>query len=352
MDPQTFNWLDYRHLAKAVTRDFYKKQEPGRFGYEELLSVAETELAMSPNADYAREAIHGALVDYVVDTINIVRPVEMTEGIEQFTAAVEAARNTTSILHTEATSTKAPESQGSARNCAAETRGPPLRRVREAKGGRPRIHAPHGLSHHERNLLTESFNYMQQWGPGVFISIEAGRSRDAERIVRGLTRRIRSDIAQCQRRAGMQRVLSITVFEALGRDKQPKFGAHIVAVMPNATARDRLIERLNGSTAYGKNSATVLAKPVTNWRGLPGYLLKEATPQAWHGAGKSFRRLGGSIPLGDLGGNRVILSNDLRDALLRAGRIEPSQRTYAKRLPKTPKLSAKTKVRLELAGAA
>jgi hypothetical protein len=32
----------------------------------------------------------------------------------------------------------------------------------------------------------------------------------------------------------MQRVLSTTVSEALGRDRQPKFGAQIVAVMPNA----------------------------------------------------------------------------------------------------------------------
>ena len=146
-----------------------------------------------------------------------------------------------------------------------------------------------------------------------------------------------------RRRAGMRRVLSATVFEALGRDRQPKFGAHIVAVMPNAMARDRLIESLGGSAAYGKHIDT---RPVTNWRGLPRYLLKEATQQAWHGAGKSFRRVGGSIPLGDLGGNRVILSNDLRDALLRAGRIKPYRRTYAKRLPKAPVLSAEVEVYL------
>jgi len=64
----------------------------------------------------------------------------------------------------------------------------------------------------------------------------------------------------------MPRVLSTTVFEALGRDRQPKFGAHIVAVMPNAAARKRLIESLNGSKAYGQH---VLAKSVEDWRGLP-----------------------------------------------------------------------------------
>jgi hypothetical protein len=41
-------------------------------------------------------------------------------------------------------------------------------------------------------------------------------------------------------------VNSIIIFEARGRDGQPKFGAHIVALMPTAPARDKLIE---GSTA-------------------------------------------------------------------------------------------------------
>jgi len=58
--------------------------------------------------------------------------------------------------------------------------------------------------------------------------------------------------------------------------------------MPNAMARDRLVERLNGSAAYGKH---IDARAVTDWGGLPRYLLKEATPQAWHDAGRSFRRI-------------------------------------------------------------
>jgi hypothetical protein len=127
----------------------------------------------------------------------------------------------------------------------------------------------------------------------------------------------------------MRRVNSITVFEALGRDKQPKFGAHIVALMPSAPARDKLIAVLNGA-AYG---AHVLAKPVVDWPGLTGYLLKEATPQAWYGARKSFRRVGGSIALGELGGDRVVPSNDLKETLLRGGRIASYRRTYAKRQP-------------------
>jgi hypothetical protein len=98
----------------------------------------------------------------------------------------------------------------------------------------------------------------------------------------------------------MRRVYSVAVFEALRRDRSPKFGAHIVALMPTAPARDKLIEILNGS-AYGEH---VLAEPVVDWPGLTTYLLKEATPQAWYGARKGFRRVGGSIPLGARGGDR------------------------------------------------
>ena len=69
-----------------------------------------------------------------------------------------------------------------------------------------------------------------------------------------------------------------TVFEALDRKKQPKFGAHIVAVMPNAVARDRAIEALNGSSAYedgtgfSESGHPVFAEPVTDWAGLTTYL--------------------------------------------------------------------------------
>ncbi|HKN26966.1 MAG TPA: hypothetical protein VJY34_03430 [Roseiarcus sp.] len=171
---------------------------------------------------------------------------------------------------------------------------------------------------------------MRRRGPCVFVSIEAGRSPDAEKKVRALARRVKSDIALRQRRSGMRRTNSVSVFEALGRDGSPKFGAHIVALMPSAPARDKLIESLNRS-AYRER---VLAKPVDDWPGLTTYLLKEATPQAWYGAKKSFRRIKGSIPLGELGGDRVVLSHDLKETLLRSGRIEPYRRTYAKRLTK------------------
>ena len=185
---------------------------------------------------------------------------------------------------------------------------------RDARAERRRISAPHGLSHYERDMLTEGLDRLRRKGPALFVSIEAGRSSTSEMTVRKLTRRVRSDIAKLQRRAGMRHRLAVTVFEALGRDGLPKFGAHVVAaIMPNVSARDKAIESLNGSRAYAAYGSvdrpSVLAKPVSSWRELTTYLLKEATPQAAYR--KDLRRIGGSIPLGVLGGDRVILSGDL-----------------------------------------
>ena len=73
----------------------------------------------------------------------------------------------------------------------------------------------------------------------------------------------------------MRRVLSTTVFEALGRDRQSKFGAHVVALMPDAAARDRLVESLNASSLYGSN---ILAKPVSNWLGLDDLTYSKRRP--------------------------------------------------------------------------
>jgi hypothetical protein len=78
MDSQ-FDWRDYLPLAKAETNKFYRKQERGKFRYEDLLSEAVEALATSPGANYARVAIKGALLDYVRDDLKIVHDVEMSE---------------------------------------------------------------------------------------------------------------------------------------------------------------------------------------------------------------------------------------------------------------------------------
>jgi hypothetical protein len=74
-----FDWRDYLPLAKAKTSKFYRKQDRGRFRYEELLSEAVNALATSLGAKYAKIAIRGALLDYERDSHKIVRDVEMSE---------------------------------------------------------------------------------------------------------------------------------------------------------------------------------------------------------------------------------------------------------------------------------
>ena len=261
-----------------------------------------------------------------------------------------AARTIGPIRHTAARSLESPAKRGRSEDFDARGKEADTLEVNDVHADALpracRIAAPHGLSHHERDLLSEGLDHMRERGPCVFVSVEAGREPGNERIVRGLTRKLKSVIAQHQRRAGMRRAIFITVFEALGRDKQPKFGAHVVALMPNVAARDKLVDSLNGSKVYARH---VLAEPVTDWPGLTGYLLKEATPQAWWGARKRFRRVGGPIPLGELGGDRVVPSNDLKDALLRAERIKPYRRTYAKRRSKAPVLPAENVVKVQFA---
>ncbi len=115
---------------------------------------------------------------------------------------------------------------------------------------------------------------------------------------------------------------------AKARDGSPKVNAHVVAPMPDAPQRDKLIAAVNGSSVYGRQA---LAKPVANLEGLKGYLLQEATPQAAFRQG--FRRNKGSHPLGELGGDRVRVSDAVREGLERSGRINGWTRTYAARRP-------------------
>ena len=246
------------------------------------------------------------------------------------------------ILHTKAKSSRGLQILGFAGEKPPGEAGSSNR----VKGLRPpKIARPDGIGPRERDLLTEGMDYMRERGPGLFVSIANGRGPNAEPVVRRLTRKVRSDIAQRQKRTRMRVRPALTVFEALGRDGLPKFNAHIVAVLPSAAERDAVVTSLNGSMAYARfgDEVSVVAEPVTEWSGLATYLLKEASSQARYK--RTFRYIGGSIRLGELGGNRVNPSGDLRAALERRGLIEPYSRTNAKRRPRAPAFLAEIEVR-------
>ena len=67
-------------LAMAEATEFYRKQERGRFKFEDLLTVATEALVTSKGVNYAKKAIRGALLDFARDDHKLVRNVEMTEA--------------------------------------------------------------------------------------------------------------------------------------------------------------------------------------------------------------------------------------------------------------------------------
>jgi hypothetical protein len=228
------------------------------------------------------------------------------------------------ILHTADNRSFSMANQSDKANSGLSIVRPPSILVRDLH---PRTTAPHGLSHLEMDWVTEGMRYLRRHGPAAFMTVE-GYDRP-EREKRTLFRKVKNDVALYQGREKMRRVLWLEVLES-----EPDLHSHIVATMPNEDAVMRLAERVYMSASYGQN---VLVQPVTDWDGLATYLLKEATPQAWAKGGKSFRRVSGSHPLAEGGGDRVRTSKDLEAALIRSGRVEPRRRTYAARsIPATP----------------
>jgi hypothetical protein len=93
---------------------------------------------------------------------------------------------------------------------------------------------------------------MARKGPLAFVSVTAA----FEPVVRELSRKVKSYVALRQDRARMRRgPFWSEVRETKGRDGTPKPGAHIVAPMRSAADRDRLVEAINSSTAYGDTFA-------------------------------------------------------------------------------------------------
>ena len=74
-----FDWRGYLPLAGKETSEFWRKQDSGKFEYDELLSVAVEDLATSKGVEYARKAIRGALLDFARDEHKVVKNVEMSE---------------------------------------------------------------------------------------------------------------------------------------------------------------------------------------------------------------------------------------------------------------------------------
>ena len=165
-----------------------------------------------------------------------------------------------SILHTGANASSRQEKRGFARNSAPENRGRATIIDSDARPPLPRITARHenGIGPRERDLWCDGVDYLARKGPLAFISITAA----FEPVVRELSRKVKSYVALRQDRAGMRRgPFWGEARETKARDETPKPGAHIVAPMRSAADRDRLVEAINSSAAYG-NTFAERAPPV------------------------------------------------------------------------------------------
>src|SRR5271166_3005543 len=106
------------------------------------------------------------------------------------------------ILHTEANAPHGLQEQGFAGRSRPKKPGTASIIVNASLASLlPRITARHrnGISPRERDLWCEGIDHMATKGPLAFVSVTAA----AEPIVRDLARKLKSDIALRQRRAGM-----------------------------------------------------------------------------------------------------------------------------------------------------
>ena len=117
----------------------------------------------------------------------------------------------------------------------------------------PRITGPSGERHRpldERDLWCEGIDYLARKGPLAFVSITAA----FEPVVRELSRKVKSHVALRQNgRECAAAPFGARFGKRRRRDGTPKPGAHIVAPMRSAADRDRLVEAINSSAAYGEH---------------------------------------------------------------------------------------------------
>jgi len=166
---------------------------------------------------------------------------------------------------------------------------------------------------------------------------------EREGVVRDVVRDALSRLVNAQRKAGVRARHWTRVYEA-----RPSIHAHMVGLFPTREAAEKFISAINSSPVFlALGPSAVLAKLVRDvdggWQGLTTYLLHEVTPQAWFATGRCYPRAEGSHELGDGGGDRVTCSRATEDTLLRSGRIEPRQRTYASRSISRPSKSKRAR---------
>jgi hypothetical protein len=191
------------------------------------------------------------------------------------------------------------------------------RQPRCLRTNRGRTAKPHGIDGPEYRRLSEGTHAIASRGPAIFVSLAGRSENDATRV---LADKLKNHIRTFNRR-NYAPAFWVEIWET-----KPGPHFHLIAAAPRRM-REALCRSVNASRLLGD----LLATPVWSMTGLvPGYFREEATPQAWHGAGRNFRRRKGSHRLPG-GGDRVRLSPELAAELRLAGLLEPYRRTNARR---------------------
>ena len=165
--------------------------------------------------------------------------------------------------------------------------------------------------------MDTAIHHLETHYKGLLVHITVEYHDACERTTRELIRKVKSDLALMQGRAGYPK-LYVEILEGAF-----SVHSHIIALIPFSLAK-----RLQGYSY----SSHISVGWVHDVYGLRNYLLKEMTPQAAYGSG--IRRNKGSHPLGKGGGDRCRLSKALESALAEGGQLPADtsrKRAYASR---------------------
>jgi hypothetical protein len=194
-------------------------------------------------------------------------------------------------------------------------------------GEREPISRKAGLSVDEIRLASEAAHFIDGLGLRLWYAVVSDQYAD-ERLIRSRVRGFKSDIARAQQRSGMSACCCwLEILEA-----HPAVHSNILFPLDGPKGQ-RLIDSLLRSSKFPGDSLHISEAEGADW--FVAYCSAERVTQARYVAvGKLAKRLPGSHPLGEGGGDRVRLSKALEAELLDRG-VKPWRHTYAARsLPK------------------
>lgn len=178
----------------------------------------------------------------------------------------------------------------------------------------------HGLSEHELKRLRNTMHYLKREGvPCLLVVLGDHLLNLPENRARACCQKFASRVVREQRRHGVPQFWL--------RVNESTAGFHANFIFTAHDGMEKTIRRWREFNPYmvGKKAIQV----VVDFEGLSNYLAGERPPNVKGGC--SFgARVKGAHPLGQGGGDRVLLSTRLREDVIADGLVEPWKRSKAK----------------------